>query len=217
MWVVLGGCADALGPNAGVEGLAGLPLALPTAASLSDRIGDEAVGREWAAQWQDSWLAETEAGSGTRAELRRLVALELVDVDPTQERDRARELLGGLESLLGPEAEATRVLAPALESLRRSEQTSGSEAWESLLAASDRALTLDPELLTRGLLACAGRRERRKAETDSYTEQMIIRARHLQAGAREALQLDDPILAVRRAFYGCRLLAENGEDAERRE
>lgn len=212
-----GGCVDALGPDSSAEGLAGLPIELPTAGSLGAQLGDEVPGAELAERWRNSWTRPSDEGARLRAEIRARVAEALAGRDPAAERRKAEDLLGGLEGLLGPEAEATRALEPALEALRESERASGRAAWEALLAASDHALSIDPEVLAEGLLTCAARAERRKDDAEPYAQQMAIRARHLQVGARRALQGNDPMLAVRRAFYGCRLLAENEVDAEGRE
>ena len=217
--LVVGGaaCVDAIGPDSGIQGLAGLPIELPTAGTLTEVSGVSPVDPELAERWRASWAQPTPQGEQIRAEVRSRLAEALAGEDPADERLKATSLLEGLEGLLGPDAAASQALAPALEALRASEGSQGRGAWEALLAASDLALSIDPALLADGLLVCAGRSERRKDEGDPYRQQMAIRARHLQVGARRALQGNDPMLAVRRAFYGCRLLAENEVDADGRE
>ncbi len=213
----LWGCEDAMGPEGSNPSFAGLPLDLATTASLGAIVAPDGRGEDWGRAWRESWTNGSAEGRALRASLREEVALAATKRDAEAERLRAHALIQGMEVLVGAESAAGRAMEPAKRAVARAGSTDGTESWVLLLEASDALLSIEPSMLLESLLDCDGRDGRRNPGADPYSELMNGRAEHLRVGARMAMLEDNLGLAVRRAFYGCRLLAEHGTLSKKRE
>ena len=187
-------------------------LTLPEAV---EKWGRGMALEEPVARWEQSWGESSSDAERTRAELRRAVASLLVDQvekeeleGPLAELDRT---LSGVQNLLGDDFPTH--LSPALESARherdrarQSLESGDVEATlEHLMAGGDGLQSVTPGALATELIAEAENQLRRIEGEGSYSQQ-TERAQRLLIGARDALERDGGVVALKRAWYAVRLL-----------
>ncbi|MEZ4423863.1 MAG: hypothetical protein R3E98_10650 [Gemmatimonadota bacterium] len=205
------GCADATAPGLDGEGLAAFPLPIPTLPTVAAELGEAPDLARARALWADSWGAGAADPEGLRAEARRIVADRAAAgrdaLQLTADRAQLRSATAELRGLLGDASALEDHLSAVDARVGASEQVEGVQALERVLEASDRLLSVPLPALTEGLLTCPAAAPRRNAGPGAYPEIWQTRALHLQTGARQALAEGDLQVAVRRAWYGCRLLS----------
>ncbi|MEZ4414817.1 MAG: hypothetical protein R3E10_03620 [Gemmatimonadota bacterium] len=210
------GCEDLTGPSAAAPALAALPLPIPTLLSTTEGLEASPGLARARTLWTDSWAGTAQDPEGLRAEARSLAApLARAATDAAlldRERGALRRAATEVRSLVGPAGGLEPMLRGVEERLGASEGLEGAPALRALLEGSDQLLAVPLATLAEGLLECSQRRVRRNLPADAYSEVWQTRALHLQEGAREALDEGNLLVAVRRAYYGCRLLADHQED-----
>ncbi len=187
-------------------------LTLPQAV---EKWGRGMALQESVARWQRSWEESGPEAERTRAELRRAVAsllaheLEQEELEgPLAELDRT---LGGVQQLLGDDFPTH--FSPALESAHRErdrareslESGEVEAALEHLMAGGDGLQSVTPGALAAELISEAEGQLRRIEGDGSYSEE-TERAQRLLIGARDALERDGGVVALKRAWYAVRLL-----------
>lgn len=212
------GCTDATAPGLEGDGLVAFPLPIPTLPTVAAALDDAPELARARALWADSWVAGTADPEALRAEARRIVAdRAAAGRDPLQvEADRAqlRSATAELRGLLGDASALEDHLSAVDAGVGASERVEGVQALERVLEASDRLLSVPLPSLAEGLLQCPAAAPRRNGGPGAYPEIWQTRALHLQTGARQALAEGDLQVAVRRAYYGCRLLSRPpGQDS----
>lgn len=221
--VVLSGCRDSPtdpleGLVAGETDLAALALELPLPSPVFETSASpqpEVVDR-WLRSWDEGVLEGrrlrsalySELGSllarrHTRAELADEVGLLGAGVRRAGELETSvlpEFLTAGVERARAAYARADRALASRHEE----------EAWTELIRGADALREVGPEAVARSAVSRVEDRLRRIPGDGTYSEKEWERIRHLVRGGRQALDVGDWGLAIRRAFYAKGLLDGNG-------
>jgi hypothetical protein len=211
------GCEDAPGdPLTGLvaeESHAALALdvSLVDPRTWAEGVGpDPALDRAlWA--WRDSWNLLPERGrqvrEGLYPTLARALATEMTWGDVERELVLVEEALARA-TLLDEEALPDHLVvgltgARSSRAWARAALADGDlvQALTHLMRAGDALRTVGPEAVARSLVAEAQSLLRRVSEGDPYTQEDRERLERLERGARQALESEDWVLAIRRAYY----------------
>jgi hypothetical protein len=186
---------------------------LPLLASDLDLDGDLQPSL---AVWVDSWAMEPDEGRDARRDAyERVVPVlsEHMSDEDVQRRIDAVALGLSLSRGLGSEDlpagisealdHAQRHHAAALAYLAAGDRES---ALSEALLAGDALQEASPDAVATLMVLRGDEALRRARGVGSYTDQELERADRLLRGARYAITDGDPVKAIRRAFYACRML-----------
>jgi len=217
------GCADTTGTTrveiVTEESIAALQFggAIPSLEQVAAGWGRDLVLEEPLRAWRDSWQHQRAQGSRARLEAIRAAAPLLADrmtagdlatvLDPF---DRA---VRGVENLLGDTFPPG--LLPTLEEARAHRDQAWAalavdergDALEHILLGGDVLRSGSVGTLARELITCASALQRSFSGLGPYPE-VSDRAERLILGARVALDEGGEVIALRRAWYGFRLLQD---------
>ena len=186
-------------------------------------LDDEAAAPELVdavARWRLSWDRPVAEGRPIRESLHAELAQGLLPtLGPGGVKEEEERLAEGVaraqelpEADLGPEivarlSDAQRAHTLAFRALR------GGDAEEGLryvLLGGDILREVGPEAVARALVSEVEELQRRLSESDSYSEQEAERLDRLVLGSRQALEDQDWVRAIRRAYYAKGLLTDGG-------
>jgi hypothetical protein len=190
---------------------------LPSLPLLARDLGLDATLQPSLAVWVDSWALDPDEGRDVRRDsYERVVPVLSEHMSDEDVRERIDAVALGLSLSRGlgsqdlPEGiwealdHAQRHHAGALAYLAAGDRES---ALSEALMAGDALQEASPEAVAT-LMVLRGDEALRRAEgVGSYTDQELERADRLLRGARYAITEGDPVKAIRRAFYACRILS----------
>jgi hypothetical protein len=207
--------ASLVAPEAGTA--LELTVDLPSVATLAAEEDLEGrLGRS-SNRWLGSWDLPLDQGRAIRSQVNREASIVLAD------RLTGEDLQAHLGAVsLG--LELTRALDPAVLPLSLRGALAHAEAHRDVarthlatddrasaifetLQASDALKEVSPASVATSLLTRGEEALRREQAAGSYSQEDLARARRLLDGARTALEDGDPLRAIRRGYYACRLLS----------
>ncbi len=195
---------------------------LVTLPDAVDKWGRGMALDEPVAQWKRSWEKSGPEAERIRGELRRAVASLLADPVTAHELESAvselERTLAGVDHLLGEDFPTH--FSPALASARQERDRARTAldagnieaTLEHLMAGADGLQSVTPGVLAAELITEAEDQLRRIQDDGSYTQE-TERAQRLLIGARDALERDGGVMALKRAWYAVRLLEQSSSDA----
>ena len=168
--------------------------------------------------WRMSWDLPAAEGRRARDELRRALAVGLAPVlGPGRVKEEEARLAEGIarakelpEDDLGQEivvrlGDAAVAHARAARALRAGDPVEG---LLYVLEGSDILREVGPEAVARALVAEVAGLHGRLSESDTYSQQDRERLGRLVTGGRQALEDEDWVRAIRRAYYAKGLLTD---------
>ncbi len=207
--------ASILAPE--THGAVTFAVPLPNLPLLAGDLGVDETLQPVVAVWTDSWSLDPDEGRDVRRESYELAAPTLAGLmseDEVRKRIDAVALGLGLsrgllseelpEGILTALDHAQRHHASALALLAAGDREN---ALIETLLAGDALQEASPEAVATLMVLRGDQALRRAKGVGSYTDQELERADRLLRGAQYALAEGDPVKAIRRAFYACRLLS----------
>jgi hypothetical protein len=217
------GCADTTGTSrveiVTEESIAALQFGgvIPSLEQVAAAWGRDLVLEEPLRAWRESWQQQRAQGTRARLEAIRAAAPLLSDRMTAGDLEAVLEpfdrAVRGVENLLGESFPPG--LLPTLETARDHRDRARAalaadergDALEHILLGGDVLRSGSVGTLARELLACASRLQRSISGVGPYPE-VSDRAERLILGARAALDEGGEVIALRRAWYGFRLLQD---------